>query len=143
MNNLENCIILKQNKDGTIRLSRLNKKSIEFGNCLKDFLGTTLNRISFQITGKNEYPDNIVDLDLRVENKLALTITFKQENDLLKYGYSTYVWFSYSNKLKSFLKLDYPVQTDMRLYNVCIDTICSKYLETVYIKPYQKRGDIT
>ena len=100
MNNLENCIILKQNKDGTIRLSRLNKKSIEFGNC-------------------------------------------KQENDLLKYGYSTYVWFSYSKKLKSFLKLDYPVQTDMRLYNVCIDTICSKYLETVYIKPYQKRGDIT
>lgn len=143
MNNMDNYIILKQNKDGTLRLSRLNKKSIEFGNCLKDFLNTTLNRISFQVVGSDSYPSNIVELDLRVENLLALTIKFKQEGELLKYGYDVYVWYRYSKKLKSFLKLDYPVQTDSRLYNVCIDTICSKYLETVYIKPYQKRGDIT
>ena len=139
---LNDCVILRQTKSGTIRLSRSNTKSKEFGNYLKDFLGTTLNRISFTISKSSlESPDYIVDLDVRVENVLALSITFMKDEGIYKYGYHAYVWFKYTKKLKSYLNLDYPVEKDTKIYNIVIDTICSKYLDKLYIKEYVKRGD--
>ena len=102
---LNDCVILRQTKSGTIRLSRSNTKSKEFGNYLKDFLGTTLNRISFTISKSSlESPDYIVDLDVRVENVLALSITFMKDECIYKYGYHAYVWFKYAKKLKSLPK---------------------------------------
>ena len=139
---LNDCVILRQTKSGTIRLSRSNTKSKEFGNYLKDFLGTTLNRISFTISKSSlESPDYIVDLDVRVENVLALSITFMKDECIYKYGYHAYVWFKYAKKLKSYLNLDYPVEKDTKIYNIVIDTICSKYLDKLYIKEYVKRGE--
>ena len=139
---LNDCVILRQTKSGTIRLSRSNTKSKEFGNYLRDFLGTTLNRISFTISKSSlESPDYIVDLDVRVENVLALSITFMKDEGIYKYGYHAYVWFKYAKKLKSYLNLDYLVEKDTKIYNIVIDTICSKYLDKLYIKEYVKRGD--